>query len=198
MGDSYVTLHAQSAIAAAARWRFGKSVGESHCRNPRRRGSSRPGDSLSSKPKRCATATMSSRKAWYPARGSGSARRGRRAVRGKEAGRGCLSDLLGCPLEIEVPRSVWGRQDTNAAQHCVRDTAVLCRIAGEDIGRIDLFERAAAVNVGFGYGTPPTRPRIGCSCGARATPPTAAGTSGSPRDCRRSSNRRRCPGRREG
>ena len=119
-------------------------------------------------------------------------------VRGEEAGRGCLSDLAGCPLEIEVPRSVWGQQDTNAAHHCVRDPAVLCRIAGEDIGRIDLFERGAAVNVGFGDGTPLTRRRIGCSRGARATPPRAAGTSGSPRDCRRSSNRTRCLGRRAG
>jgi hypothetical protein len=51
----------------------GSSPDESHCRDPRSRGSSRPGDSSGSKPKRGATATTSLKKAWYPARGSGSA-----------------------------------------------------------------------------------------------------------------------------
>src|ERR1700748_2302233 len=35
-------------------------------------------------------------------------------VRGKKARRGCFTDLLVCPLEIEVPCSVGGRQDANA------------------------------------------------------------------------------------
>jgi hypothetical protein len=98
------------------------------------------------------------------------------AVLGKKAGRGRASNLLGCTLEIEVPGGIGGRQDTNAAQHSARYAAVLRRIAGESIRRIDLFERAATVNVGFGHCTPLTRPRIGCSRGPRATPPTAAGT----------------------
>jgi hypothetical protein len=133
---------------------------------------------------------------FVPRSGSGVGRRGRRAVRGEEAVRGCFPDLLGCPLEREIAGGVGRRQDTNAAQNGVRHTVVLCRIAGEEIGRMDILERAAPVYVGFGHGTPLTRPRIGCS--PMATPPGAAGTSRSPPGCRRSSNRTRCPGRRAG
>jgi hypothetical protein len=71
------------------------------------------------------------------------------AVRSEKGGRHCLPDLLGCPLEREIAGGGRG-QDTNAAQHCVRHAAVLCRIAGESIGRIHLFERAAAVKLALG------------------------------------------------
>jgi hypothetical protein len=95
---------------------------------------------------------------FVPRSGSGVGRRGRRAVRGEEAVRGCFPDLLGCPLEREIAGGVGRRQDTNAAQNGVRHTAVLCRIAGEEIGWIDFLERAAPVYVGFGHGTPANTP----------------------------------------
>jgi hypothetical protein len=53
---------------------------------------------------------------FVPRSGSGVGRRGRRAVRGEEAVRGCFPDLLGCPLEREIAGGVGRRQDTNAAR----------------------------------------------------------------------------------
>ena len=40
------------------------------------------------------------------------------AVRGEEAGRGCLSDLLGCPLEFEIPGGTGGPGYERRSEWC--------------------------------------------------------------------------------
>src|ERR1700730_750945 len=112
---------------------------------------------------------MSFKKASYPARASGAtdtvaglSRPASRVLSSRRCGARKLAEAASpiCWVARSNSKSpaAPGGQDTNAAQNGVRHAAVLCRIAGEEIGRIDLLERAAPVYVGFGHGTPANTP----------------------------------------